>query len=153
MIGASATPATVAPVTLGYLTCTVSVAEEGGGGPGGEGREGLCQFKPSGNGPEETYVGTLQGTGLAKELFGKGTLILAVLGPQSTGFRAGMLEQDYSADASRAAAAAVPLVGGSDKSLVLQPIAEVEGRVSSGKPLTPRAAIILIELRLKASAA
>jgi hypothetical protein len=62
-----------------------------------------------------------------------------------------MLQQSYSADAAPKGAA-VPLVGDRNRDIVLQPLHEEEGRVARGDRQLD-AAIILIELRLKSSAA
>lgn len=139
-----------APVVVGYLTCTI--AAETGTLTAGQGRDGICTFRPGRHGPEETYIGTMQGAGASKALFDKGTVMLAVKASPETELRPGLLQQDYAAEAGGASAAAVPLVGANDKSIVLQPLNEVEGRVAAGKSLTPDAVLVLIELKLAATA-
>jgi hypothetical protein len=143
--------AQVPPFVLGYLTCIL--AGESDASAPGQGREALCQFRPGRSGPEETYVGTLQGFGPTQALFGKGTLILAVKGPPSTEVAPGLLEQSYSADSTKPTAAAIPLIGETNKSIALQPMTEQEGRVSAGSNKVPDAAIVLVELKLKSSPA
>jgi hypothetical protein len=119
----------------------------------GKGRDAVCHFRPGRSGPEEIYTGTLQGVGTAKALFGKGTLILVVKAPPSTEIAPGMLQQNYAADATKPAAAAIPLIGDSNKDIALQPMTEQEGRVAAGGDKTPEAALVLMELKLQSTPA
>jgi hypothetical protein len=149
---ASPAPAPVqeAVIVLGTLTC--SLGGESGVKSVGQGRDMLCRFRPGSRGAEETYVGSVQGVGQTKVLFGKGTMMLAVKGPASTDLAPGLLQQAYEADATTGGSAAAPLVGARNRSIVLQSLAEEEGRVAAGKTQTD-AVVILIELKLDASAA
>jgi hypothetical protein len=152
LVALSAAPhAQVAPYLLGYLTCTLAGQDDPA--TPGQGRDALCHFRPGRSGPEETYIGTLQGLGTPQSLFGKGTIILAVKGSSTADVIPGMLEQNYSADATKTSAASIPLIGDTNKELSPQPMTEEEGRVAKGGDKTPDAAIVLIELRLHVSPA
>lgn len=145
----SAPPAAMAVV--GTLTCGLGAeSKTGDANLAAQGREVLCRFQPGEQGPEEFYSGTVQGVGKADTLFSKGAVILSVRAPMPHA-APGMLQQTYSADASPKGAAP-PLVGDRDKSIILQPLNEEAGRVSSGK-VRPDALIVLLELKLKSSAA
>jgi len=133
---------------LGVLTCSLVGTDATAGV---QSRDVLCRFRPGRRGSEETYTGTVQSIGPAQAIYGKGTIILAVRGSASTKIEPGLLQQVYSAEASRVSAAA-PLVGETNRALVLQPFLEEEGRVAAGKT-RPDAAIITVELKLKASPA
>src|SRR5438093_1277005 len=67
-------------IVIGTLSC--SLTGEGEGAPAGTSvglaRDVLCRFQPGQLGPEETYVGSVQGVGQAKLLFGRGAVLLAV---------------------------------------------------------------------------
>lgn len=135
--------------TLGMLTCSLAVAPDAS--PDAPTRDVVCRFMPGSEGSEEVYVGTMQGVGQMRALFGKGAVILAVRGPSSTRIVAGLLQQAYSAEASLATAAP-PLVGERNSTILLQPWTEQEGRVAAGNA-RPDAAIIMVELRLQSSPA
>jgi hypothetical protein len=151
MIGA--TPVQAVPQLLGHLTCTVIGKPDTETAGPAQGREVLCQFRPGASGPEELYVGTLQGAGQTKALFGKGTVVLAVKSSGSTDVTPGMLEQSYAPEASATTGGAAPLIGDKNKSIQLQAMFEKEGGASAGKSEIPEAVIVLVELKLKASPA
>jgi Protein of unknown function (DUF992) len=141
------------PVTvLGTLTCSFTGETEGpaGASSGGTGRDVSCAFQPGQLGAEETYVGSVQGVGQTNLLFGRGAVILSVKGPTLTDFAPGLLTQRYAVDAATSGNALAPLVGESNKQIMLQPLAEEEGRVSKGKT-QPEAVLIVVELKLQAS--
>src|SRR5580693_4057933 len=91
-------------------------------------RNVACNFKPRG-GPPEAYVGTLTRVGLDIGITGGGAIIWGVF--TSTNLYAGMLTGTYvgaSAEASIAAGlGANVLVGGSNRSVALQPVS-VQGQ-------------------------
>src|SRR5580693_1074098 len=91
-------------------------------------RNVACNFKPRG-GPPEAYVGTLTRVGLDIGVTGGGAIIWGVF--TSTNLYAGMLSGTYvgaSAEASVAAGlGANVLVGGSNRSVALQPVS-VQGQ-------------------------
>ncbi len=135
---------------VGTLTCGLSAENKAvDANPAAQGRDVLCQFQPGAEGPVEIYAGTVQGVGKADVLFAKGAVILSVRAPAARA-APGMLQQTYSAD-SAPKGAAPPLVGDRNKTVVLQPIHEQEGRVAKGAK--PDALIVLLELRLRSSAA
>jgi hypothetical protein len=135
---------------VGLLTCGLLGA--GKSATAGFGREMICHFQPGERGPRETYVGSVQGVGKPELLFGKGAVLLAVKAPRSTTLSAGVLAQTYAVDAASSGSAFAPLFGDKNRLIILQPLAEQEGRVASGKT-QPDAVIILVELRLEAAPA
>jgi hypothetical protein len=139
-------------IVLGTLTCTLAAEAENtpGGSPTGAGRDVQCNFQPGQAGPQETYVGSVQGVGQSKLLFGRGAVILYVKGPTSTDITPGLLTQSYAVDAAAGGSALAPLVGESNRAITLQPLAEDESRVAKGKT-QPEAVLILVELKLKSS--
>src|SRR5262245_45624995 len=70
-------------IVLGTLTCTVG-GEAQSANPAAQGRDVICHFRPGSDGAEEVYVGTMQGVGQAKTVFGRGAVMLAVKVPAST---------------------------------------------------------------------
>jgi len=133
-------------VVLGTLTCSLM------GSTSDTGRDVRCAFLPGDHGPEETYVGAVQGIGQTKLLFGKGAVMLAVKGPASTRLTPGLLTQRYSVDAAASGSGLAPLAGERTKDIVLQPLAEEEGRVEKGKGQAD-AVLISVDLELQASSA
>ena len=139
------------PMTvLGTLTCSLTGAGEGGST--GIGREMICQFQPGHRGAEEVYTGSVQGVGKADLLFGRGAVLLSIKGPASMEMGPGMLTQTYAVDAGASGGAPAPLIGERNKLIVLQPLAEQEGRVAAGKT-QPDAVIIRVELTLQSTPA
>jgi hypothetical protein len=139
------------PLTeLGTLTC--SLLGEGQGATMGVGRDVICKFQPGPRGAEETYTGSVQGVGKAEIVFGTGAVLLSVKGPASTEVTPGLLSQTYAVDATASGSAMAPLIGDKNKYIMLQPMAEQEGRVAAGKT-QPDAVIILVELKLQSTPA
>src|SRR6202045_4662087 len=107
-------------------------------------RNVACNFKPRG-GPPEAYVGTLTRVGLDIGITGGGAIIWGVF--TSTNLYAGMLSGTYvgaSAEASIAAGlGANVLVGGSNRSVALQPLS-VQGQTG----LNIAAGVSQLELHL-----
>jgi len=135
---------------LGTLTC--SLIGEGEGASSGVGRDMICEFQPGQQGPGEVYTGSVQGVGQADLLFGRGAVLLSVKGPASSDVTPGMLTQTYAVDAGASGGAPAPLIGERNKLIVLQPLAELEGRVAAGKT-QPDAVIIRVELVLQSTPA
>jgi len=111
----------------GTLNCDVS------GGIGfvvGSQRQVNCLFTPSYPAPPEQYIGTITKVGVDVGFTGGGQLVWSVL--QSTSRRRGALAGNYagaSAEATLGAGlGANVLVGGSDRSVALQPLS-VQGQV------------------------
>jgi Protein of unknown function (DUF992) len=151
--GAEQKPATNPedPMTvLGTLTCSLTGA--GDGASTGVGRDMICQFQPGQRGAEETYTGSVQGVGKAELLFGRGAVLLSIKGPASTEMGPGLLTQTYAVDAGASGGAPAPLIGETNRLIVLQPLAEQEGRVEAGKT-QPDAVIIRVELTLQSTPA
>ena len=107
-------------------------------------RNVACNFKPRG-GPPEAYVGTLTRVGLDIGITGGGAIIWGVF--TSTNLYAGMLSGTYvgaSAEMSIAAGlGANVLVGGSNRSVALQPVS-VQGQTG----LNIAAGVSQLELHL-----
>ena len=137
-------------IVVGTLTCSVG-GEAEAANPAAQGRGILCRFRPGTDGAEEVYVGTMQGVGQAKAIFGRGAVMLAVKAPASTAILPGLLQQSYATDAGPGGAAP-PLVGERNRSIILQPLAEEEGRVAAGKT-QPESLIISVELTLRSTPA
>jgi hypothetical protein len=111
----------------GTLNCDVS------GGIGfvvGSQREVNCLFTPSYPAPPEQYVGTITKVGLDIGFTSGGQLVWSVL--QSTSRRRGALAGNYAGASAEATVfaglGANVLVGGSDRSVALQPLS-VQGQV------------------------
>ena len=111
----------------GTLNCDVSA---GIGLVLGSQRQVNCLFTPSYPAPPEQYVGTITKIGLDVGVTGGGQLVWSVL--QSTSRRRGALAGNYggaSAEATIVAGlGANVLVGGSDRSVALQPLS-IQGQV------------------------
>lgn len=136
---------------LGTLTCRLTGPSEAN--PDALARDVLCEFRPGTHGADETYSGTVKGAGRTSEVFGTGTIMLEVKGSASLALKPGMLQQVYTADAARGSvAAAAPLTGETNSSIVLQPVDEQEGRVAEGKA-RPDAMIVQVDLKLRWSPA
>jgi hypothetical protein len=110
----------------GTLNCDVS------GGIGfiiGSQREINCLFTPNYPAPPEQYVGAISKVGLDIGITGGGQLVWAV--QMSTTRRRGVLAGSYAGAAAEASAivglGANVLVGGSDRSIALQPLS-VQGQ-------------------------
>jgi len=113
-------------VQAGTLECSMS---SGIGLIVGSQKNVACNYKPN-NGPPEAYAGTMTRVGLDVGITGGGAIIWAVF--SGTNRYAGMLTGTYvgaSAEATIAAGlGANVLVGGSNRSVALQPLS-VQGQV------------------------
>ena len=116
-----------AKAVVGTLTC------KGKGSVGlivGSKESLKCNYKPAGGGHTDHYRATITKVGLDVGIKGPSTMIWSVLG-STTGFSRGALSGQYagvSADASAGiGGGANALVGGSNKSVVLQPFS-VQGQ-------------------------
>ena len=114
-----------------------------------------CSFRLGLNGPDETYVGTLQFVGQAKEVLGKGALMFVAKAPRSSQFTVGMMEGTYATQALSASGSQRPLAGvGESKaaSILLHPLSHNYDRptLAIGQP---PGLIVLLELKLKAAPA
>jgi hypothetical protein len=111
----------------GTLNCDVS------GGIGfvvGSQREVNCLYTPNYQAPPEQYIGTITKVGLDVGFTGAGQLVWSVL--QSTSRRRGALAGNYAGASAEATVGAGlganVLVGGSDRSVALQPLS-LQGQV------------------------
>lgn len=144
------------PVEVGLLSCNLVSAEPPAKSDDqiGEGRDIECRFRPGLNGPEESYVGTIQIVGQHKSLLERGALMLVAKAPLTSKASTGLLQQQYAAGkSSREGPSQGPLVGERDNSIVLHPLAPVYERpvMALGQP--PVGLIVMMELRLKAAPA
>jgi len=121
----SSAPARADGVKVGILNCEVS---SGWGFVFGSSKDLRCNFSPN-SGEGEHYTGTVSKYGVDIGYTAGGVLIWNVIAPQS-GIKPGALTGNYAgATASATAGVGVGanvLVGGSDRSVTLQPVS-VEG--------------------------
>lgn len=117
-------PADAAGVKVGVLTCNVS---SGWGFIFGSSKDLRCEF--NGNGFAERYVGTVSKFGVDIGYTSGGILVWDVFAP-TTGLRRGALSGNYGGATASATvgvgAGANVLVGGSGRSIELQPVS-IEG--------------------------
>ena len=111
----------------GTLTCDIS------GGIGmiiASKKEVTCMFTPSGPGPREVYVGSITKFGLDVGATAGGEMVWQVLAPSTRKF--GALAGHYAGASGEATVGAGVganvLVGGSDRTVTLQPVS-VQGQV------------------------
>jgi hypothetical protein len=111
-------------------------------------RDLQCAFRPALNAPVETYIGSFQSIGAKQQP----TLMWAVIGPLTTPYTPGLLEQTYTADASAAPNKPAPLLGQGNSALTLRSMTETDH--DAGKAATPPTSmIVLVTLKLKSSGA
>jgi hypothetical protein len=122
---APAAQAANAGVNVGMLDCRL---QDGWGRVITSGRDMHCTFHPSDGGPEQ-YLGRFSRYGVDIGYTGNGRMVWAVFAPTSDMTR-GALEGNYGGASAQATAGlglgANVLIGGFDRSIVLQPIS-VEG--------------------------
>ena len=127
MLAAIATPASAATregrVELGILDCAVS------GGAGfiiGSQKDLSCTFKPAGHRPAEAYFGVVKKFGLDVGVTAKSVISWIVLAPTAASYAPGSLAGNYGGASAEATVGvgvgANALVGGSNRSFVLQPL-------------------------------
>ncbi|MEM0906225.1 MAG: DUF992 domain-containing protein [Pseudomonadota bacterium] len=129
-VAASSAPASAASVRIGTLTCTLT----------GDSNKVIystqsfdCDFAPT-SGPRENYEGQIRQIGVNLEFTNTLTLVWAVLAPANPS-AAGVLAGTYVGAAASASVGigvgGKVLVGGSDKSISLQPVS-VSGSTGGG---------------------
>jgi Protein of unknown function (DUF992) len=110
-------------VEVGLLDCVVAA---GTGFIIGSTKQVSCRFDPSDGGRSERYLGTVRKFGLDIGRTKKTFIKWIVLAPTSSSYRRGALAGNYVGVSAEATAGvgvgANALVGGSDKSFVLQPV-------------------------------
>jgi hypothetical protein len=143
---------------IGFLTCTIGGPAEsppaGDATMGGQARDLLCAFNPARSSNQETYVGMLQSVGDQDELLARGVLMWLVKATAATALSPGLLEQTYAVETAGTASAASPLIGETNRAIVLQSMNEKEGAATAGKQAQPRAGLILnVVLKLRSASA
>ena len=110
-------------VELGVLDCVVA------GGAGfiiGSSKDLTCTFDPAGDAPNEPYFGLVQKFGLDIGITGKTVIAWLVLAPSADVYSPGALAGDYVGASAEATVGvgvgANALVGGSNRTFVLQPL-------------------------------
>jgi len=141
---------------IGALTCTVLDGQQPspqgsgppqGGGPSGGARNITCSYKPFTNGPEESYLGTLQIVGSDDEYFAGRSMMWVVRSSSIKHVAPGILQQTYSADALTNTGAAA-LVGEENRSLRLHQMNANESQAGSREQLTSIVTAMSLKLDL-----
>jgi Protein of unknown function (DUF992) len=141
---------------LGYLTCSLAVASDvqdaNTPGPLRQTRDMLCAFKPSDEGPEETYFGTFHSISQDLRDVESAVMIWNVRGARSMLGTPGLLQQLYSIDAGAAPGRATPLVGETNSSVLLEAMTEDRDGQSNAdqKPMASIMSIV-VALRLRST--
>jgi len=153
MIGIFAVLATAASAAMqtdvGILTCTLAEHSEKESNPDSESRGMHCAFKPSGEAPEEVYIGEIKKVGTQSELAGKRVLIWAVMGPADRKLKPAVLAQTYvgkvAPDVAASRKAPKLLVGERDEAYGLQSVSDEKDAED------PSGSVTVIELRIKST--
>jgi len=138
---------------VGTLTCVLGEpanAPSSDATTGGQTRDALCNFQPK-NGPEEEYVGKVQGISMSAEY--KGALIWLVKRASEAPPQAGLLQQSYESDLAKSVDQKPPLVGQTNPEIVLHSMADAnEGSASVTEKPAPTGFLVLeLELKLKST--
>jgi len=142
---------------IGVLTCDLVDAGEAPGGtetaaPQRQLREMRCAFRPGNLGPEETYAGTLQSLVEDPSLADGRAMMWIVKGSSATKELAGLLQQTYVADPAAPAGQVPALIGESDSSIILQPMADSRVLAAADRRQPPAGAlIVMVALKLKST--
>jgi hypothetical protein len=148
-----------ASIERGILTCSLApgTAPSTSTDQVGEGRDIECQFRAGSSAPDETYVGTLQFVGKAKQVFEKGAIILVAKAPTSVKVVPGLLHQKYAAggrsESGSAVGSQVPLVGEHDASIALHPLVQTFDQPTMALGQPSGGTILIMELQLKSAPA
>jgi len=110
-------------------------------------RRMLCTFRPTNGGPEETYVGAYESVGEDSRPSGGHAMIWIVKMTPTTRSSAGLLQQAYAADRGAPPRHLPPLIGETDSSIVLLPMADTQEQ--SSKDERPIAGTIIVSIALK----
>jgi hypothetical protein len=107
---------------LGTLTCTLSQEAEKQAAPAGEERAMRCAFKPTGNGAEQTYTGSIRRVGQGEAPGGRLVMIWVVQGPAAIELEPGLLAQTYvgSSERSQNPSAGAMLIGERNRDIFLR---------------------------------
>lgn len=156
ILGACSSPALAqgARRDIGVLTCDLAQSQEGQGETESQRltQDMLCMFRPGNRGPEETYTGTLQYLVSGRQPSDARVKIWIVKAAPGTTTTAGLLQQTYAADPAAPVGQAPALIGESNATIVLQPMADSQALSATGQrqPVTG-ALIVLVALRLKST--
>lgn len=141
---------------IGVLTCELAQSQEAQGGTEAASQRStqdiLCAFRPGSRGPEETYTGTLQYLVSDRQPPNTRVMIWIVKAPPATTEAAGLLQQIYAADPAAPVGHQPALVGESNASIVLQPMADSQAPTAAGqRQQAVGTLIVLVALRLKST--
>lgn len=148
----------IARVDVGFLTCTLSESADtqasAEAAPGGQSRDMVCSYKLVRGGGEEVYLGTVQGVGDAQRLFSTKVVMWAVRTTGKVDLSPGLLEQTYTAEPTGPKPAQPPpLIGDTNKSVILQSLAETKIGASQDSAPQISAVILAVTLKLKSAPA
>ena len=139
---------------IGFLTCSLSDrrGEDQSEAAIEQRRHMLCSFAPSAGGADETYSGTYQSVGRDQQLLDKGTMIWMVRGTAATEMSPGLLQQTYAADPAAASVELAPLLGETNKAIILQALIHSEQQDAIGKQASAaNVTIVFVALKLRSS--
>jgi hypothetical protein len=141
---------------IGVLTCELAESKEARSGTElgsqRQTREMVCAFRPGNNSPEEIYTGTVQSLVEDKPLTHNRVMIWIVKGSLATTESAGLLQQIYAADPSAPLGQAPALIGESNVSIVLQPMADSKAPTTSdGRQPPVGALVVFVALKLRST--
>jgi hypothetical protein len=156
MLAAASCPAVTqeARREIGVLTCELAQSQEAQAASEAASQRPtqsmLCAFRPGNRGPEETYTGTLQYLVADRQLPNTRVMIWIVKASSATMETAGLLQQTYAADPAAPVVHAPALIGESNGSIILQPMADSPVPTATGQSAAA-ALIVLVALRLKST--
>lgn len=146
-----------ARTTVGFLTCTLAAHADPqitsetmtAGGT----TEMLCLFSRNEGGADESYSGTVQSVSQDVGHVQDRVMIWLVKAPTALALGTGVLQQTYVVEPSSVDASASSLVGGANKAITLQSMAERNDHVADvpkGQPARGRL-FMLVELTLRSA--
>jgi hypothetical protein len=142
---------------IGLLTCGLAKSTDPHSSPDTtlrQTREVLCAFRPAGNGPEETYTGTLQGAGPDVGFPDGKVMMWIVAGTSGMVGPPGMLQQVYAAELAANPGQSPRLIGETNMSIVLRTLADEHAPAVADKvPQGAAAIVVLITLTLASTPA
>jgi hypothetical protein len=136
------------PRDVGILTCLLANSEDAAQP---QMQDMLCAFRPSDR-PEEIYLGTAHLLAADQQPRRIRVMIWIVKGPPDVSDSAGLLQQTYAAEPNAFGGHAPTLVGDTDASIVLQPLADSPPLSGADKRRSAAELIVVVALRLKSTA-
>lgn len=133
---------------IGILTCSL-VDSQDAAQP--QMQDMQCAFRP-GNLPEETYLGTAHLLAADQQPGRMRVMIWIVKASPDASESAGLLQQTYAADPGAPAGRAPMLLGDTNPSIVLQPLADSRPLSGEDKRRPAAELIVVVALRLKSTA-